>query len=178
MPASGATSTVRPASTFSVGSLSGVPGFLLAQAASTATAIRASGARRRLLLGRIVVSLGKAGAVVELRHGVAGLRRVDREAVLLALEFGDREFLDLALLLAAQRRDTRHEAADTRVELGNALGELLLARGLVALGLGDRGVAGADLLEVVVDEADLLLRVPGAARELARQVPGQRTGGE
>src|SRR5262249_12017983 len=107
-PPSFSTATVRPASVFSVGSLSGVPPRRLAQAASrhaSASSGSARGARRRLRSGdtrsllvrrRVRRARGLAAAdraVVELRDREARLRRVDGQALLLLRQRGDRDVL-------------------------------------------------------------------------------------
>src|SRR5690349_1121233 len=118
-PASFWTSTVRPASVFSVGSLSGVPPRLLAQPASTASITSVSAGARllghmvgllRAVLGAVrrACSAARIGAVVQLRDGEACLGRIHREALLLARQLGDRDLLYLALLLFAERRDARN----------------------------------------------------------------------
>src|SRR4051812_10999613 len=98
MPGSGAITTSRESSVRIVGALSGVPpGFLpppnieqapsdVARAASASA--RTSGARRRRCgsgLDRMVALLTVGGAVVQLRDGVARLRRVGGQAFLLRL---------------------------------------------------------------------------------------------
>src|SRR5947208_1056073 len=95
MPLSGSTTIWRPASVFSVGSLSGVPARLLPPAQPPSpiprTRMRAS---EKLWLGRIMIRTAReVGAVIELGHSEAGLRGVDGKAFLLPGEFGHGEVL-------------------------------------------------------------------------------------
>src|SRR4051812_7176661 len=87
------TATLRPASTFSVGSLSGEPRRNTPQPASTLAAAQATSSRSGPR-GTLALSVGTGaaatarvdadgGAVVELRHREARLRHVAGEALLL-----------------------------------------------------------------------------------------------
>src|SRR4029453_901203 len=144
MPGSLSSVTSRLASTRSVGSLSGVPAARLPnieQPARPHTMDASSSVRLGLGRGGIVGTLGQGGAVVQLGDRKTRLRGVGREAFLLAGELGHRQVLHLALLLAAQGRDLRDERADALLQRRDARGELLEARGLVALRLHERILA-------------------------------------
>src|SRR4051812_11945047 len=115
MRRSGSTSTLRSASVFRVGSLSGVP-FLPPNrehdasdaATASSSAVRAGAKRsglRRCTLG--LLGVGGVGAVVELGDREPRLRRVVGQPFLLTGELGDGDVLHRFLLLAAERGDAR-----------------------------------------------------------------------
>src|SRR5256885_7151205 len=137
MPGSFSSGVSRLASVARVGALSGVPAVRLPTSEQAASAAH-NGRSARLRLLRIVAAPGNHRAVDQLGDREPRLRRVDGEAFLLLHELGHGQVLYLPLLLAAQRRDLRDEAADTLLELRDARRELLEARRLVALRLHER----------------------------------------
>src|SRR4051812_34604480 len=201
--ASLSTCTVRPASVFSVGSLSGVPP-LLAQPPSSA-ALSAPAASRlacssvrlwlrgilrilfwRVARGRVFTPLlavraavvAGIGPVVKLREREARLRRISGQAFLLAAELGHGDVLHRALLLLRKPRDARQHRGDQRVQRRDALAERREARRLVLLRLRERGIEALRLGDLRVDGGQVLLRVPQPSALVLRQVPGQRAGGQ
>ena len=79
------------------------------------------------------------------------------------------------MLLALRHRHLGAQALQTLRERRNACAKALVAFGLVALRLGECGVAFARSGQAAVAAAQGFLGLPGAGREVLRQLPGQST---
>src|SRR5450432_3386667 len=185
-PRSFSTATWRPASVFSVGSVSGVPLGPLAKneqeasrkAAPTRTLVPTHRATSSGLGRRTLALLGGVGTVVQLGEGEAGLRRVVGQALLLLRELGDGDVLHRALLLSRQRGHARDHHVQQGRERGDPLAERVEAHRLVLLRLGEIGIAPLQLSQFDVDALQFLLRVPDSRRLLLRELPGEYACGE
>src|SRR5882757_2625232 len=97
-----ATTTFRPARLLTVAGSSGCCSLAHAHRAPAMSSAAARDMRARLLARRMIRVLPGVGAVVDPRHGKARLGGIRRQALLLVLQLGNREFLHVLLLAIGQ----------------------------------------------------------------------------